>query len=98
MEDKNTLWKLYMQRDKEFERAKLTRSILVYLLFVLLNAILVYFVTSGESIIGSLIVSAVVSAIRFFIDAPIIIHLYERGMSENKQLEAIKQRIRELEK
>ena len=98
--DKNELWKLYYQKDKEFEKAKGKRTLLTILGFAILYFIVFCWIEKPTSIAGIgvyLIAAMVSSGIHFWINAMIFSYLCNKGRDESEVLKQIKKRIDEAE-
>ena len=99
--DKNELWKLYCQKDKEFEAAKARRAILTILLFAVGYFVVIYVLenkpTDIKTISGILFAAIFLSGIHFLINSIIFLHLFQKGREEAEILERIRKRINEIE-
>lgn len=95
--DKNELWKLYWQKDKEFEAAKGKRTILSILLFAVGYFVVIYALSKQPSdwkIIGGILLASIFFAgIHFWINSFIFLYLFQKGREEAEILERIKKRI-----
>ena len=97
--DKNELWKLYYQKDKEFEAAKTKRSILTILGFAVFYFVVLYFIEkpTGLDILGNVIFALIIAGIHFFVNAIVFGHLTNKGRAESEALNAIKKQIDNIE-
>ena len=94
------LYKLYYERDKAFESAKMKRTLLTVAGFSLAIFILLCYLwsPSGWKILETLIYSVVFAGIHCFINGCIFASLAHKGHEESEALKYIKNRIQELEK
>ena len=102
-EERNRLYRLLYERDKEFEAAKLKRMIITiigfsiayfYLFFAISK---VYGVITWYTIIFLTIASIIVSVFHFFINASIFGALAQKGRAESDILENIRKEISKLD-
>ena len=98
--DKNELWKLYYERDKEFEAAKGKRCILTISLFAVFYCVVLYVLGQPKDwggIVWMLLISIILAGIHFWINVTIFSYLSMKGREEAEILERIKRQINELE-
>ena len=94
------LYRLYYQKDKEFESAKLKRIILTVLGFSVVFFWIFYQLSepSGWEILQVLVLSVIFSGFYCFINVCIFAPLALKGRDEGDQLREIKRKIDELQK
>lgn len=94
------LYRIYHEKDKAFESAKLKRTILTITGFTLLIFISLCYLwsPSGWKILETLIYSIIFAGIHCFINGCVFATLAHKGHEEAEALKYIKNRIRELEK
>jgi hypothetical protein len=94
------LYRLYYQLDKEFESAKMKRTVLTILGFaVVFFWILCQLMSpSGWDILKAVVFALIWSGIHFFVNACIFGPLASKGRDEGDRLRDIKKKISELEK
>ena len=98
--NKNELWKLYYERDKEFEKAKGRRSVITIIGFSCFYLWVFYANWQPTNLKGFgaiLIFALVVGVLHFWINATIFSYLCNKGRDENEVLKQIKKRIDEAE-
>ena len=97
-EEKNRLYRLLNERDKQFEAAKLKRMIITIIGFAIFYFYVLYALEkpTGESIIFCLILSIVLSGVHFFVNAAIFGALAQKGREESEILENIRKEISKL--
>lgn len=98
--DKNELWKLYCQRDKEFEKAKGRRTLITIIGFAIFYFTALYSFgkpTDLKDFGAMLMVSLVFGGLHFWINAPIFVYLCNKGREESEVLKHIKKRMDEAE-
>lgn len=95
--DKNELYRLLIEKERQFEKAKtkrLIKTILAYaiaffLFFCYLNK------PSGLDFIGYALISVLVSAVHIWINAPVFSYLVRQGEAERKYLEDLRKQLSE---
>ena len=97
--ERDRLYKLYWQRDKEFETAKLKRTIFTIIGFAVFYFIVLYQIgkPSGFDILWALISALVIAGFHFYINSFIFLYLFNKGRQESDRLAAIKKQFEELE-
>ena len=97
-EEKNRLYRLLCEREKEFESAKLKRMIITIIGFAIFYFYVLYALEkpTGTPIIGCLILAIVFSAVHCFINAAIFGALAQKGRAESDILENIRKEISNL--
>ena len=98
--NKNELWKLYNEKDKEFEKAKGKRTLVTILGFTIFYFIVLCWIEKPTSIagIGAYLIVAVVSGgIHFWINALVFSYLCNKGRDESEVLKQIKKEMDEAE-
>ena len=97
--NRDELYRLLYEREKQFESNKLKRSIKTIIAFTLIYFIIFYLAErpTGLEIIATLLVAAIVSGIHFLVNATIFGTLSMIGASEQKILDDIRKKISELE-
>ena len=98
--DKNELWRLYCERDKEFEKAKGRRTLITIIGFSIFYLIVLYLFgkpTDIEDFGGMLIAALVFGGLHFWINATIFVYLCNKGRDESEVLNQIKKRMDEAE-
>lgn len=99
-----SLYKLYHDRDDEFQKAKLKRMIFTLLFFTVAYFVILIWITKqfwelNWGIIAIIFISSIVlSWIHFWVNATVFGQLANKGRDETEILERIKEDIRELEK
>ena len=94
---KNELWQLYRQREKEFESAKLKRTVLTILGFTVAYFCVFYIQRqpAGWEIAGEFILALFVAGLHFIVNAAVFGTLVQKGETERKILEDIKKEMDE---
>lgn len=94
---KNELWKLYCQKEKEFERAKEKRAIKTTLFFAaVFFALLCYSERpTGFDIVVALLASVIFAGFYVMVNVAIFAQLSEASESEKRILEDIKRKMDE---
>ena len=95
--DKNELYRLLIEKDKEFEKAKRKRfrktvlaySIAFFLLFCYLNK------PSGLDFLGYAVISVLVAVVHVIINAPVFHYLVLQSEAERKYLEDLRKQLSE---
>ena len=98
--NKNELWRLYCERDKEFEKAKGRRTIITILGFAIFYFAVLYSYGKPDSLTdfgALLLLSIVFGGVHFWINAPIFVYLCNKGREETEILKSIKKRMDEAE-
>lgn len=93
-------YRMIVQKEKEFEKAKAKRTIITILAFAVLYFALLMISGSNTGIlgiIGTMLASIFLAGIHFVINATVFGQLSEVGKRETAALEHIRNRIRELE-
>lgn len=102
--DRNQLWRLIHQKEKEFEQNKWKRALKSILIFAAVLFFVIFAATdffenrSLLDIIEIAVLCLVYSGVNLFVNAPIFGYLMERNNAENKQLEDLKKQLQEVEK
>lgn len=86
--NKNELWKLYCDTEKQVEKARTKRAIKTIAAFAIVFFLLFYFIEkpTGIEIIGDLLVSIVLAGIYFLVNALIFGQLTRVGEKERQLL------------
>ena len=94
---KNELWKLYCQKEKEFERAKGRRAIKTILFFAVVIFLIIYLLEkpTGFDIVGDFLVSIIFSGVHVVVNAAIFGQLSDVSAREKMILEDIKGKMDE---
>ena len=90
---KNELFRLYYERDKEFEKAKLKRTIWVLLGFAALYLFLIWRlrgISKGLGAVGDIVVAIVLSGIHFAINGAVFWIISKKSWEENAILERLR--------
>lgn len=98
--NKNELWKLYYERDKEFEKAKGKRALVTVIGFSIFYLVVLYSFlkpTDLKGIGATLIVAIVLGFLHFLVNLTIFAYLCNKGRDESEVLKQIKKRIDEAE-
>lgn len=98
--DKNELWKLYHEKDKEFEKAKGKRTLVTILGFAIFYFVVLYWLWKPTDIKGigeALIAALFFGGLHFLVNAAIFSHLCNKGRDESEVLKQIKKKIEEAE-
>ena len=97
--NKNELWKLYCQREKQVEKARNIRAIKTVAFFSVVIFLLIYFIEkpTGLDIIGAFLVSIVFAGIYFLINAFIFGQLSDVSEQERQMLANLKKKLDEAE-
>lgn len=97
--ERNKLQRLYWQRDKEFEAAKLRRTIITILGFALAYFLILYNIDkpTGFDIVSTFVVAMVLAGLHFFVNTFIFMYLFQKSHDESEQLKAIQKQISDLE-
>lgn len=97
--DKNELWRLYCEREKQVEKARNKRAIITVFVFASAFFLYTYFIErpTGAEIIGNALASIVLAGIYLVVNAVIFGQLYKVSDNERKMLEELKKRMDEAE-
>ena len=98
--DKNELWRLYCQREKEFEKAKGRRTVITILAFAAAYFAVVHAVLKPNNLkycAFALLISLLLSGFHFVLNATVFGYLANKGRAENEVLESIKKQMSEQE-
>lgn len=97
---KNELWKIYCEKEKEFQGAKEKRTTYTILAFAVAYFLLFGIVGKPDDLVdcaGMFLAAIVLSLIHFVVNATIFGQLFEASEGERKVLENIKKRMGETE-
>ena len=99
-EELKRLYRLLYQKDKEFEKAKLKRTLLTILGFSLFYFIVICQTGKpvGFDILKVIVIAIVLGGFHFFINACIFAPLCQKGREEGEFLDSIRKRISDLER
>lgn len=98
-EELNRLYTLYQKKDREFENAKLKRSIITIIGYaVAIFAILNYSAPLGWGLIGEFFAALFLSGILFLINSLVFSYLVRKGNEEKENLCSIQHEIDALNK
>lgn len=98
--ERDRLIRLYYERDREFESAKLKRMIITILFFSLLYFLILFQisdVSDKTDFVPLVFVSLVFGGIHFWVNLTIFSQLSLKGREEREILESIERRIKEIE-
>ena len=97
--DKNELYKMLLNKEKEVEANRNKRAIITILAFSLIYFLLFYFTEkpTGIEIIGAVFGSIFIGGLHFWLNSIVFSTLFRKSEAENKMLESIKERIKELD-
>ena len=99
-EELKRLYRLLYQKDQEFEKAKLKRTLLTILGFSLFYFVILYSIGNNtlKDIIMEIVISVVLGGFHFFINLCIFAPLCQKGREETSFLDSLRKRISELER
>ena len=94
---KNELWRLYCEKEREFEKAKTKRSIITIAVFAIVIFLLIGFGERPDDIeiFRNILVSIVLAGIYFVVNGAIFSQLFSTSENERKTLDGIKKRMDE---
>ena len=95
--DKNELYKLFVVKDAEFEKAKEKRTVKTILAFAVVFFLILCWVEtpSGIEFVWTAISAIIMAAIHFFVNAPIFSYLVLQGEAERQYLEELRKQLSE---
>lgn len=98
-EERNRLYRLLYERDKEFEAAKLKRMIITIIGFAIFYFYVLYALEkpAGTDVIICLMLSIFFAGVHFFVNALIFGALAQKGREESEILENIRRKISNLD-
>ena len=107
--DKNELYRLIQQKEKEYGYAKLKRFAYTVLFYTIIFIVLCYWRGDFESvtflsldwfleIVGAFLSGAFLSVFFVLFNSIIFHQLYEQSASENKHIENLKKQLNDMEK
>lgn len=97
--DKNELYKLLLNKEKEVEANRNKRAIITIFAFSVIYFFIFYFAKkpTGIEIIGVVLGSIFIGSVHFFLNSIVFSTLFRKSEAENKMLESIKERIKEID-
>lgn len=97
--NKNELYKLLYAKEKQFESAKLKRTIITILFFAVLYFLYFYLDKNpiGIEIVGTFLVALFVGGFHVWLNAIVFSTLFRKGEYERTTLEEIRRKISEIE-